>query len=207
MNRAQKKPAALNGDGGETARWRNRIIGSGFEDAKALMANPMNYRVHSTAQQKALGAVLDTVGWVQEVIVNKASGFIIDGHMRVAMAAKNGENVPVKFVDLSPDEEKIVLATFDPLSAMATTSDLLRDTLIAELSTIGYGDLLALLAPKASTADSSKLAERFGVPPFSVLDARQGYWQDRKRAWLALGIQSELGRGGHLEGVRDRQPD
>jgi DNA modification methylase len=39
------------------------------------------------------------------------------------------------------------------------------------------------------------LAERFGVPPFTILDARQGYWQDRKRAWLALGIQSELGRG------------
>jgi hypothetical protein len=33
------------------------------------------------------------------------------------------------------------------------------------------------------------------VPPFSVLDARQGYWQDRKRAWIALGIKSELGRG------------
>jgi hypothetical protein len=39
------------------------------------------------------------------------------------------------------------------------------------------------------------LAERFGVPPFSVLDARQGYWQARKRAWMALGIESELGRG------------
>jgi len=39
------------------------------------------------------------------------------------------------------------------------------------------------------------LADRFIVPPFSVLDARQGYWQDRKRAWLSLGIQSELGRG------------
>lgn len=41
----------------------------------------------------------------------------------------------------------------------------------------------------------ASLAERFGVPPFSVLDARQGYWQARKRAWIALGIQSELGRG------------
>jgi len=40
------------------------------------------------------------------------------------------------------------------------------------------------------------LAERFIVPPFSVLDARQGYWQERKRAWLALGIKGELGRGG-----------
>jgi len=42
----------------------------------------------------------------------------------------------------------------------------------------------------------ASLAERFIVPPFSVLDARQGYWQARKAAWLALGIQSELGRGG-----------
>jgi hypothetical protein len=45
-------------------------------------------------------------------------------------------------------------------------------------------------------ADAERLRDRFGVPPFSVLDARQGYWQDRKRAWLALGIESELGRGG-----------
>jgi hypothetical protein len=39
------------------------------------------------------------------------------------------------------------------------------------------------------------LSERFGVPPFSVLNARGGLWQDRKRAWIELGIQSELGRG------------
>ena len=52
------------------------------------------------------------------------------------------------------------------------------------------------------------LSDRFGVPPFSVLDARQGYWQDRKRAWLAIGIKSELGRGGDLmslEGAPNRQ--
>lgn len=38
------------------------------------------------------------------------------------------------------------------------------------------------------------LQERFLVPPFTVLDARQGYWKDRKRSWIALGIKSELGR-------------
>jgi len=43
------------------------------------------------------------------------------------------------------------------------------------------------------------LAERFIIPPFSVFDTRQGYWQDRKRAWLGLGIQSELGRGGNIQ--------
>ena len=39
------------------------------------------------------------------------------------------------------------------------------------------------------------LADRFLIPPFSVLDARQGWWQDRKRGWIGLGIRSEIGRG------------
>jgi DNA modification methylase len=47
------------------------------------------------------------------------------------------------------------------------------------------------------------LVERFIVPPFSVLDARQGYWQERKRAWIALGIQSELGRGDNAGAMKD----
>lgn len=38
------------------------------------------------------------------------------------------------------------------------------------------------------------VADRFLFPPFSVLDARQGEWIERKRAWRALGIRSEVGR-------------
>lgn len=38
------------------------------------------------------------------------------------------------------------------------------------------------------------LQERFVVPPLSVLDTRQGYWQDRKRKWLDLGIKSDESR-------------
>ena len=52
------------------------------------------------------------------------------------------------------------------------------------------------------------LADRFGFVPFSVLDTRQGDWQDRKRRWLALGLRSELGRGEdllNLEGTADRK--
>lgn len=44
----------------------------------------------------------------------------------------------------------------------------------------------------------SILAESWEYPPFSVLNAREGWWQERKRSWLALGIKSELGRGGGL---------
>lgn len=42
------------------------------------------------------------------------------------------------------------------------------------------------------------LVDRFGIPPFSILDGRGGQWQERKQAWLSLGIRSELGRDDKL---------
>ena len=48
--------------------------------------------------------------------------------------------------------------------------------------------------------DSAKksLNDKFLIPPFSIFDTRQGYWQDRKDRWKGLGIKSELGRGENL---------
>ncbi len=57
--------------------------------------------------------------------------------------------------------------------------------------------------PAGPPGGSGALATRFVVPPFTVLDARQGGWQERKRAWLSLGIRSELGRGGGLMGMSE----
>ncbi len=53
--------------------------------------------------------------------------------------------------------------------------------------------------------ENKKLSDTFLVPPFSVLDARSGYWQDRKREWLALGIESEIGRGGEQASAHKSQ--
>ena len=47
-------------------------------------------------------------------------------------------------------------------------------------------------------AKAGALVARYIVPPYSVLDARQGYWMERKKRWLKLGIESELGRAGEL---------
>lgn len=47
----------------------------------------------------------------------------------------------------------------------------------------------------------SVLAQTFEYPPFSVLNAREGWWQERKRQWLALGIKSEVGRGDNALGM------
>jgi len=39
-----------------------------------------------------------------------------------------------------------------------------------------------------------EIKKRFTLPPFSVLNTRDGFWQERKRAWTACGIKSEIGR-------------
>ena len=51
------------------------------------------------------------------------------------------------------------------------------------------------------------LYDRFVIPPFSTLDRRGGEWQNRKRRWLGLGIQSELGRDGALTFAKSRGTD
>lgn len=58
-----------------------------------------------------------------------------------------------------------------------------------------------LFGASADKSHGSTLGDAFLIPPFSVLNAREGWWQERKRAWLALGIQSELGRGGGASGT------
>ena len=42
------------------------------------------------------------------------------------------------------------------------------------------------------------LRDKFIEPPFSVLDTKSGSWQKRKQAWKAIGMKSEVGRGGDM---------
>lgn len=173
-------------------------MGHGEEAPGAIVANPLNYRTHPAFQRRALSAVLDEVGYVQDVIVNRRTGNLIDGHLRVALALERREaTVPVVYVDLEDAEERLILATLDPIGALAGQDAEILNRLRADL-TVQDEALRQLLASEeqAGFAPGPRLSERFVVPPFSVLDARQGYWQERKRQWIALGILSELGRGG-----------
>jgi DNA modification methylase len=146
-----------------TASWRNRITGTGEEAPDKLLANPANWRIHPKAQQDALAGALDQVGWVQQVLVNRRSGFVVDGHARVALALSRGEaTVPVLYVDLEPDEEALVLATLDPIGAMAGRDDEKLRALLAEV-TVDDASLRRLLAdmagPKTGLTDPDDLPE------------------------------------------------
>jgi hypothetical protein len=128
-------------------QWGIRIVGHGRERASQLLAHPQNWRTHGFLQEGALSSVLNDVGFVQSVLVNKRSSpewgrergieTMLDGHLRVkaAMARDDETELPVTYVDLSPAEERRVLLTFDPIGAMAGQDKDLVAALRAEVVT------------------------------------------------------------------------
>ena len=117
-----------------SANWRNRIVGHADVAPADLVANPRNWRSHPSDQQHALAGALSEVGWVTEVIVNRTTGHLVDGHLRVELATRRGEaSIPVTYVELSEDEERLVLASLDPIAAMATAEEEQLASLLAGL--------------------------------------------------------------------------
>lgn len=154
------------------ASWRNRIVDTGTAEPAALLANPRNWRLHPKQQRAALAEALDSVGWVSPIIVNRRSGFVVDGHLRVAMALERQEaSVPVQYVDLDEREEGLILASLDPIAAMAGKDSALLRELVGGLG-LDEGalrDTLAKLAgenlPEYTEKITSPIYEPSGPPP------------------------------------------
>ena len=135
------------------SEWRNRIVGEGEEQPDQLLANPFNWRIHPLAQQRALDGILQEVGWVQRVIVNRRTQHVVDGHARIALAISRGEkSIPVIYVDISEQEELLVLAALDPIAALAATDQAKLDEILRDVSTDneGLSELLAELSKAQS---------------------------------------------------------
>lgn len=133
------------------ASWRSRIVETANVDPMKLIPNPRNWRVHTREQKAAMVDMLDQVGWVQNVIVNKRTGIVVDGHLRVDIARERHEaSIPVVYVDLTDREEALVLASIDPLSAMAGTDQGAIESLLNELTVDGAA-LTAMLATLTPT--------------------------------------------------------
>lgn len=103
---------------------KSRIIGHGEEAPDNLTANPLNFRRHPKEQLNALRGSMKELGWIKTVIVNKRSGYVLDGHARVEEAIRQGlPSIPVTYVDLDENEEKLALAVLDPITELAYRDD------------------------------------------------------------------------------------
>ncbi len=132
--------------------WRNRIVGYSEEEPDQLLANPSNWRIHPAAQQNALSGVLKEVGLVQNVVANRTTGHLVDGHLRVMLAMReNQPTVPVTWVELSEEEEHLILASLDPLAAMATADAGALDALLSSVQS-GEAAVQQMLAELAEDA-------------------------------------------------------
>jgi ParB-like chromosome segregation protein Spo0J len=165
-----------------------------------------NARKHSAEQIAQIAASIREWGWTIPVLIDE-SGVIIAGHGRVEAAKLLGmEMVPVIVARGWSEAQRRAYTIAD--NRLTENSEWDRDLLALELGALqeagftltltGFADddLQALLGSAAtSLLHDTTLRERFGAPPFSVFNARDGWWQERKRAWIELGIQSELGRG------------
>jgi len=165
----------------------------------AIKRNPNNPRilkddkfVKLTQSIKDFPQMLD----IRPIVVNDDM-VVLGGNMRLKACKEAGlKEVPViKVKDLTEEQQRefiikdnVGFGEWDwDLLANEWDTDLLED----------WGLDLNLDAPdeeKYNDQERVELQDSFIAPPFSILDTKQKYWQDRKQQWKDLGIKSELGR-------------
>jgi hypothetical protein len=172
---------------------------------KDLKPHPKNRNKHGADQIARLAKILDYQGWRYPVKVSKLSGHVTSGHGRIMAAELNKwDKIPVNFQDYENEEQEYAdvqadnaIASWAELDMAGINGDLENLGPDFDLEMLGIKDFV--LEPADKFQDENKplnLSDRFLIPPFSVINAREGWWQARKKQWIAMGIKSELGRGG-----------
>lgn len=142
---------------------RNRIVEIKDVPGNLIRPNPKNWRLHPEGQKSALMGILAEVGVVDVLKVvphpsEPGAYMLIDGHARAEILGD--QPVKVAVLDLSATEQKLVLATFDPIGALADKDQDMLDSLIKDLkvdgidlSDLGWSgeDLLDLLPGSGTT--------------------------------------------------------
>lgn len=173
-----------------------------------LVPYARNAKEHSAAQVDTIAASIEEFGNCDPIAVwhnDKGEPEIVEGHGRLLALKKLGhEYAPVIYLDHLSDEQRRAYTHVHNQTTLNSGFDVeLLDDDIEQLdfdwASFGF-DIVAnagdSLAQDGDGRRSASLADRFGVAPFSVLNARAGEWQQRKHAWLDMGIESERGRGG-----------
>lgn len=112
---------------------QNRIKELRQVKASELLPNPKNWRTHPVEQSNALRGVLSEIGYADALIAYETDNglMLIDGHLRAETTPDM--EVPVLVTDLSSDEADMLLATLDPLSAMARSN---QESLLSLIGTL-----------------------------------------------------------------------
>jgi DNA modification methylase len=154
-------------------RLRDRIKEFRRVSAHELQPNPKNWRTHPVAQQDALRGVLAEVGIAGAVLAREtAEGglMLIDGHLRTDVM--HDQEIPVLVLDVDEAEADKLLATIDPLAAMAEADAGKLDELLREIDTGSEAlqEMLAKLAEDAGVLDGldAKEIEEDEVPEVPV---------------------------------------
>jgi hypothetical protein len=192
-----------------------------------LVPYAQNSRTHDATQIAQIAASIEAFGFTNPILIDPDGG-IIAGHGRVMAAKQLGlSEVPtITLGHLSEEQRRAYVIADNRLALDAGWDFELLALEIGELqagdfdvSLLGFSEeeLKDILGPEEGggagggegPSGAGSLAEKFLIPPFSVLNARDGWWQDRKRAWIDRGIVSEIGRGENLLGMSDtiRDPD
>lgn len=183
-----------------------------YKSLSSLIAYARNSRTHSDEQVSQIIASISEYGWTNPILIDESEE-VIAGHGRLLAAERlYVDEVPTITLSGLSEQQKKAYRLADnklPLNAgwdeellKLELSDLLDGGFDIELTGFNQSeidDLFSIdtdLPPGESKAGN--LTEKFLVPPFSVLNAREGWWQERKRSWIALGIQSESGRDSEL---------
>jgi hypothetical protein len=104
--------------------------------ASQLKRNVKNWRLHTEPQETALRAILKEVGFASACLVRECKNGtfeLIDGHLRADIAEE--EKVPCLVLDVTKSEAEKILATFDVITSMANSDQVVLDSLIASVST------------------------------------------------------------------------
>jgi site-specific DNA-methyltransferase (adenine-specific) len=99
---------------------RDRISSLRRVKAAELTKNPGNYRKHPRAQREALRGVLSEIGYASALLAREdadGSLVLIDGHLRADLDSE--QEVPVLVLDVTEAEADTLLASIDPIAAMA----------------------------------------------------------------------------------------
>jgi hypothetical protein len=144
---------------------RDRVLRLERVKAGDLVPNAKNWRRHPEGQADALRGVLKDIGYADALLAREVKGkggkkglMLIDGHLRAATTPDS--IVPVLVLDVTEAEADKLLATLDPLAAMAEADHVALKDLLASVSTEDPG-LRALLDSLMGVADLGASVDGF----------------------------------------------